>query len=229
MHLIISSTHLVRSDQSILSVASRKITTCLRAQEEAGSGLDSLGLVSFKKCWLCITTCVHVRWTDPVLWASNSRAQMHSLCTGLKELLFVSQTTVTVHVCFLNLFQFKLLSSSFQLNSIISHLGQTKSIHGKQLPRLPRLSWHVLICCAAATCSYARALHIGNSHNIRWKRRVVGENYLDLLTFYFWNSESSGSFFNKVEIFGVWIKTQVGLLSWCHWNTFSTWSLSLEV
>lgn len=125
-------------------------------ESTAGSGLHSLAFMSFRKCWLCIATHVRVWRTEQILCASSSRVQTRGLCTGLKELPHVSQTSITVHVCMFNLFQFKLLSSSFQLNGITSHLGQTKSIQGKQLPRLPRFSWHVVICCAAATCSCAK-------------------------------------------------------------------------
>lgn len=109
----------------------------------AGSTQGSPEPVSLKKYCLCIITHVHVWWTNQVLWASSSGVQRHSQCEGLMEVLCVSQTSVTVHVCVFNLFQFKLLSASFHPNGITSHLGQTKTMHGKQPPRLPQLSWHL--------------------------------------------------------------------------------------
>lgn len=139
--------------------------------------------VSLKQYCLCITTHVQVWWTNKVLWASSSRVQRHSLCAGLMEVLCVSQTSVIVHICVFNLFQSKLLSASFQPNGITSHLGQTKTMHGKQLPGLPQLSWHM---------ACVQGHQVEEACTIMRKRRMVGEGYLSLLTFSFWNTEGSG-------------------------------------
>lgn len=175
----------------------------------AGSIPGSPEPVSLKKYCLCITTHVHVWWTNQVLSASSSGVQTHSLCVGLMELLYVSQTSVIVRVCVFNLFQFKLLSTSFQLDGITSHLGQTKTVHGKQLPRLPQPSWHV---------ACVQGHYIEEAHTIRWKWRVVGENYLGPLTFSFWNPEGSGDcIFNLMPLRYIFnVKSFTG--SFAAWN-----------